>query len=56
MIFEGGRERKSVGSLRMFGVGVWFGGTPRDYVQKHILNRGICKPAQSLLQMRSPAT
>ena len=31
-IFEGGRERKSAGSLGMLGFGVYFGGTPRDYV------------------------
>ena len=38
LIFEGGRERKSAGSLGMLGFEVCFGGTPRDYVLKNILN------------------
>ena len=38
MIFEGGRERKSAGSLGMLGFGVCFGGTLRDYVLKKILD------------------
>ena len=37
LIFEGGRERKSVGNLGMLGFGVCFGGTPRGYVIKKIL-------------------
>ena len=37
LIFEGGRERKSAGSLGMLGFGVYFGGTPRDYVLQKIL-------------------
>ena len=37
LIFEGGRERKSVRSLRMLGFGVCFGGTPRDYALQKTL-------------------
>ena len=37
LIFEGGRERKSVQSLGMLGFGIFFGGISRDYVLQNIL-------------------
>ena len=37
LIFEGGRERKSAGNPRMLGFGVFFGGTPREYVLQNTL-------------------
>ena len=47
-IFEGARERKSVGSLGMLGFGVCFGGTPRDYVLQNILNMSNMKTSSTL--------
>ena len=43
MILEGGRERKSVGSLGMLGFVVYFGGTPRKYVLRKILKMSKMK-------------